>query len=76
MGDYAIQIPISLYPFRRGLWPDFRYARNVVGRITHERQVIRNAFRRDAKLGFDAGHIQAFVAHGVDQSDLRRHQLC
>ena len=76
MGNDAIQIAIGLYPFGGGFGPDLRYARNVIGGITYQCQVVGNAVWRYTELGFYTGHIQTFVTHGVDEGHLRRHQLC
>ena len=76
MGNHAIEIAVGLQPFGGSLGADFLDARDVVGRITDQRQVIGNARRRHAEFGLDTGHVEPLVAHGIDQGDLRCDQLC
>ena len=69
-GDHAVERTKVGDPLRGGLWADFFDARNVVDAVAHQRQVVDDALRRNAKLGLDAGDVERFIAHRVDQRDV------
>ena len=71
----AIKRSVLGDPFGCRLRPALGYARHVVHGVTHQRQVIDNAFRRHAELGDHGVAVHGGVGHRVDQADVRRHQL-
>ena len=58
-----------------GLRTNARNAWNVVGRIAHQRQIVDNLLRSDAKFLLYALHIHGATGHGVDQGNVPVHQL-
>ncbi len=75
VGDDLVQRTVGIQPFDRRLGPDLGHPGHVVHGVAHQRQIIDDAFRRHAELGQHAGLVEHFVAHGVDQRDMRIHQL-
>ena len=73
--DDAVDRVVESQPLRCGLWADFRHARDIVGTVTHECEVIDHLFRRHAEFGDDPVPIEDRVAHRVDQGDAGRHEL-
>ena len=75
VGYDRIQRVVLRQPLGSGLGAHFVDAGNVVAAIADQRQIIDDLLGPDIKLGFDAFAVQARVAHGVDQRDMRIHQL-
>ena len=70
-----IQRAILGEPFHRGLGTDLIHARHVVHSIANQRQIVDDACRRYPKFRQDAGLVKLFVAHGIDELNLRVNQL-
>ena len=73
--DNAVKRTVLGEPFGRSFWADLADARNIVGGIADEGQVINDFFRRYAKLFRDAFRVQNFIVHGIDQRDTVFYQL-
>ena len=73
--DDVVQRAVLRQPFHRGFRPDFRNTWHVIDAVTDQRQVIDDALRRYAEFFLDTSDVENFIGHGVDQRDLRRHQL-
>ena len=75
--DYSIKAVVFAQPLGRSLWPALGHAGDVVHRIAHQRKVINDLVRANAKL---LDHrfvgIQPASTHGVHQHDVWAHQLC
>ncbi len=67
MGDHSVQRAVLVQPFDGGLGAAFLDAGHAVHGVADQRQVVDDALRRHAELGHDAGLVEHFVAHGVDQ---------
>ncbi len=65
--DQCIERTVTLKPLCRGLRPDLVHARHVVDAVADQREVVDDARRRHAELGFDPGRIERFAAHRVHQ---------
>jgi hypothetical protein len=74
-GHHAVQGPVFGDPLRGRLGSHLVDPGHVVHRVAEQRQVVDDAIRRHAELGLHGGHVQAFVAHGVDQRDALVDQL-
>ena len=72
---HGVEGPVLLDPFRRGLRPHLRHARDVVHRVTDQRVVVDDQFRRHAELLLHALDVELLVGHGVDQRHALIHQL-
>ena len=75
VGNQPIERLILIQPLRRGLRPDAGDAGNIVRTVADQRQVVDDLLGKDIELRLDADAIEARVAHGVDQFDVRTHQL-
>ena len=62
-------------PLGRRLRPHLGHTRNVVARVPHEREIVDDERRRHTELGGNAGFVERGLRHGVDERDVRRHQL-
>ncbi len=71
----AIERSVLGDPLGRRLRSTLGYARHVVHGVTHQRQVVDDAFRRHAELRDHGFAVHGGVGHRVDQADARRHQL-
>jgi hypothetical protein len=71
--------PVLAEPFGRSLGADLRDARDVVGGVADERQVVDDLLRLDVELGLHARTVHRRSGHGVDQrhqgADQLRHVL-
>ena len=74
-GQHALERTILGDPLRGRLRPDLLDAGHVVDRVADQRQVVDDALRRNAELGDDAGRVEPFVAHRVDQRDVLADEL-
>ena len=66
---------VLVEPLRRGLRPDLRHARDVVGGVAHQREVVDDLLGVHVELDLHAGPVERRVGHGVDQRDAVVHQL-
>jgi hypothetical protein len=73
--DQRIEGLILIEPLGCGLWTHSSDARNIVRTVAHQREVGDDLFWKHVELRLDAVAIETSVAHGVDQSHLRAHQL-
>ncbi len=80
MRKHAIERAVLAEPAYRGLRSDLFDARNIVDAVADQRQVIDDAFRRNAKARYhpvpiEAPSRSAVAAHGVEQLHLIVDQL-
>ena len=73
--DQRVERLILIQPLRRGLRPHSGDAGNIVGAVADQGQVVDDLLGKHIELGFDAGAIEARVAHGIEQLNMRPHQL-
>lgn len=71
--EHALEVAEFSEPLHRRLRPDSLKSRDIVGSVTDEREIIRDALGRDAELLGDRGRIEASPAHGRIRR--RRRQL-
>ena len=62
-------------PLHRGLRPHFFHARHVIHAIADEREIVHDTLGGHAEFGHYPGYVELFIAHGVDQLDVRIDQL-
>ena len=75
VGHDGIQRVVLGEPFCRGLGAHFVDARDVVGAVADQREVIHDLLGPHLKLGFHAIAVEARIGHGVDERDVAIHQL-
>ncbi len=75
VGVKRVQTAEALQQRLGGFLADTRHARNVIGRITHQRQEVDDKLRRHAILRADFFRPQHGVGHGVDKRDVWRDKL-
>ena len=73
--DQRVERRIFAQPLRRGLGTDLVDARDVVGAVAHEREVVDDLLGEHVELRLHARAIEHRAAHRVDERDLRRHEL-
>ena len=74
-GDHPVQRSVLLQPADGGLRSHLVDAGDVVDRVADECQVVDDAPGGDAEAADDAGLVERFVAHRVDQTDVRADEL-
>ena len=82
-GRHNIQLLIKLFEAAidshqqagGGLGANARNAGNVVGRVTHQRQIVDDLLRSDAEFLLNALDVHRATGHGVDQGNVAVHQL-
>ncbi len=74
-GDHPVERAVLLQPADGGLRSHLGDAGDVVDGVADQRQVIDDAPGGDAEAADDAGLVERFVAHRVDQTDLRADEL-
>ena len=75
-GEQFIQRAVLPQPLCCGLGADFRNARNIVGAIAYQREVVDDLLGPDIELGLDACAVHDAAAHGVDKRDAVVDELC
>ena len=74
--DHRVQRAELVQPFGGGLGAALFHTGHVVDGVTHQRQIIDDAFGWHAELFLDIGRARgAAAAHGVDQRNAGPHQL-
>ena len=70
-----VERAVGVEPLGSGLGADLVHAGYVVHRIAHQRLIIDHQRGRHPELGRDARHVALLAIHGVDDGDMRVHQL-
>ncbi len=73
--DDLVERAVLVQPLGRGLGAHFRNARDVVGAVADEREVVHDLRRQHVELGLDAGAVELRVEHRVDDRDVVVHEL-
>jgi hypothetical protein len=75
MRQQIVERAVFAQPFHRGFRPHLGDAWHVVHGVADQRQVIDDALGRHPEFGRDAGFVERFLAHGVDQRHMVVDQL-
>ena len=75
VGEQAVQVAELLQQLRRGLDPDARHARHVVGGVAGERQHVAHQLRPDPEARDHLGAVDRLLLHRVVHLDALADQL-